>query len=49
MASGWNTEETKALSRIWGAADMQSQPDGVVRNEAIYMKVSAGMAELGYN
>ena len=40
MASGWDVDETKAV-------DMQSQLV-VVRNKAIYMKVSAGMAELGY-
>ena len=48
MASGWDTEETKALLGIWGTADVQSQLDGVKRNKTIYSKVSAGMAELGY-
>ena len=41
MASNWDVEETKA-------ADVQSQL-GVVLNKTIYMKVSAGMAELDYN
>ena len=38
---GWNVEETKA-------ADVQSQL-GVVQNKTIYMKVSPGKAELGYD
>ena len=40
IASDWDTEETKA-------PDVQSQLDGVVRNKAIHMKVSAGMAKPG--
>ena len=39
MASGWDTEETKALLGIWGTADVQSQLDGVKRNISIYSKV----------
>lgn len=30
MASGRNTEDTKALLEIWGTADMQSQLDEVM-------------------
>ena len=41
MASSWNAEETKA-------ADTQNQL-GVMRSKTIYMKVSVGMAELGYD
>ena len=40
MASSWDVEETKV-------ANVQSQL-GVVQNKTIYMKVSAGMAEIGY-
>ena len=32
-----------------GDADVQSQLDGIVRNKAIYQKVAAAIAELGYN
>ena len=41
MASSWDAEEMKAV-------DVQSQLR-VVRNKTIYMKISAGMAELGYD
>ena len=41
MPSNWDVEGTKAV-------DVQSQL-GVVRNKTIYMKVSAGMSELGYD
>ena len=39
MFSGWDVEKTKA-------ADIRSQLDRVVRNKTIYMKVSAGMADV---
>ena len=32
MAGGWNREATKALLGIWGDSSVQSQLDGVVRN-----------------
>ena len=32
MAGGWNSEATKALLGIWGDSSVQSQLDGVVRN-----------------
>ena len=35
MAAGWSNEETKALLGIWGAADVQSQLDRIVRNKMI--------------
>ena len=41
MASNWDVEGTKD-------AEVQSQL-GVVRNKTIYIKVSAGMSELGYD
>ena len=49
MAAGWDYAETKDLLGVWGDADVQSQLDGIVRNKAIYQKVAAAMAELGYN
>ena len=48
MAAGWSSDETKALLGIWGAADVQSQLDGIVRNKVIYQKVATALAELGY-
>ena len=29
MAAGWSSDETKASLGIWGAADVQSQLDGI--------------------
>lgn len=48
MAAGWTIDETRALVGIWGAADVQNQLDGVARNRAIYEKISAALADLGY-
>ena len=36
MAGEWTTAETRALLSVWGAADVQSQLDRVVRNKTIY-------------
>lgn len=44
----WTDEETRALVAIWGAADVQSQLDGVMRNKAIYQKIAAALADLGF-
>ena len=33
-SAGWSNWETRALLGAWGAADVQSQLDGVVRNTA---------------
>ena len=30
--TGWSTEETRTLLGFWGAADVQAQLDGLVRN-----------------
>ncbi len=38
MAAGWSAEETKALVRIWGEGDIQSQLDGVARNLSVFGK-----------
>ena len=40
MAAGWSTEETRTFLGIWGAADVQAQLDGIVRNQAIYEKIA---------
>ena len=34
MASGWNTEETKAIVGVWGEANVQKQLDGVARKQS---------------
>ena len=43
--AGWSNDETKALLGIWGASEVQSQLDGVVRNCTIYEKVVAQLRE----
>ena len=43
--AGWSNDETKALLGIWGASEVQSQLDGVVRNRTIYEKVAAQLRE----
>ena len=48
MATGWSTEETRTLLGIWGAADVETQLDGIVRNQAIYEKIAAEMRDAGY-
>ena len=48
MATGWCTEETRTLLGIWGAADVQGQLDRIVRIQAIYEKIAAGMRDAGY-
>ena len=40
--------ETKALLGIWGASEVQSQLDGIVRNRTIFEKVAAQLREAGY-
>ena len=47
MAGAWRDEETRALVGVWGAASVQEQLDGVVRNRIVYEYV-AKMVELGY-
>ena len=49
MAAGWSTEETRTFLGIWGAADVQAQLDGIVRNQAIYEKVATEMRDCGYD
>ena len=39
--AGYSNDETKARLGIWGASEVQSQLDGVVRNRTIYEKVAA--------
>ena len=34
---------------IWGAANIQSQLDGIVRNRTIYRKIAADHTALGYD
>ena len=48
MAAGWSTEETRTFLGIWGAADVQTQLDGIVRNQTIYGKIAAEMCDAGY-
>ena len=46
--AGWSNEETRTLLGVWGAADVQSQLDGVVRNKTIYEKITAALCDVGY-
>ena len=39
--AGCSNKETRALLGVWGAADVQSQLDGVVRNKTIYEKIAS--------
>ena len=48
MATGWSTEETKALLGVWGATDVQSQLDGVTRNRIVYKKIASALSKCGY-
>ena len=43
--AGWSNDETKALLGIWGASEVQSQLDRVVRNRTIYEKVAPQLRE----
>ena len=43
--AGSSDDETKALLGIWAASEVQSQLDGVVRNDTIYEKVAAQLRE----
>ena len=45
--AGWSNNETKALLGIWGASEVQSQLDGVVRNRTIYEKLLLSYVKLG--
>ena len=49
MAAGWTAAETRALIGVWGAADVQRQLDGVVRNRTIYERVARDLQALGYS
>ena len=46
--TGWSNEETGALLGIWGAADVQSQLDGVVRNKTIYQRIATAHGLVSY-
>ena len=43
--ASWSNDETKSHLGIWGASEVQSQLDGVVRNRTIYEKVAAQLHE----
>ena len=49
MVVEWTTAETQALLGVWGAANVQSQLDRVVRNKTIYEKIAKDLQALGYN
>ena len=49
MAAGWTAAEMRALIGVWGAADVQRQLDGVVRNRTIYERVTRDLHALGYS
>ena len=49
MAAGWNAAEKRALIGILGAADVQRQLDGVVRNKTIYERIARDLQALGYS
>ena len=44
----WSAQETSSLLGIWGAADVQSRLDGVVRNKTIYEKIARELVVHGY-
>ena len=48
MASGWSTEETRALISVWGEANVQDQLDSVKRNKDIYERISAQLSAQGW-
>ena len=43
--AGWSNDEMKARLGIWGASEVQSQLNGVVRNRTIYEKVAVQLRE----
>ena len=45
----WSCEETRTLVGIWGAADVQRQLDGVVRNKLIYQRIATAHNQYGYD
>ena len=49
MASGWTTEETRALISVWSQANVQTQLDRVWRNRVIYKGIERELAALGYS
>ena len=44
----WNVQETCSLLGIWGAADVQSKLDGMVRNKTIYEQIAPELEVLDY-
>ena len=48
MASGWTSDETRALLGVWGESDVQSKLDGVSRNRTIFEKIASSLGEMGY-
>lgn len=43
----WTAHETKMLLQIWGHEDIQSQFDGVVRNDDVYKSIGQELQILG--
>ena len=44
----WSDKEVKALIAIWGESSVQEEPDGAVRNQAIYQRIAKKLHEQGY-
>ena len=40
----WSPAETDALLAVWGEATIQKDLEGMVRNDAVYQKVSANIS-----
>ena len=45
----WCEEEIKALIKIWGEENIQSQLDGAVRNKNVYMEIAKQLSTQGYD
>ena len=45
----WCEEEIKALIKIWGEENIQSQLDVAVRNKNVYMEIAKQLSTQGYD
>ena len=48
MTAGWTTEGTGALVSVLGQANVESELDGVARNNTVFKKIAKEIAELGF-
>ena len=49
MATSWNKEETLKLIELWGDDAIQAMLEGSWRSKDIFVRISQGMNEAGYN